>query len=435
MNESFTVQEAPAIYQVMLDTPRVRLGYKQTEVGVIPENWGVSKVEEVAKVVDSLHQTPSFSAEGYPMVRVTDIKTGNLNLNSALRVNAKVFVEFTKNYKPKRDDIVLSRVGSYGVSSFVETDEQFCMGQNTVVIQSIVPARYLYYVLNSRGVRQQIDDGSYGSGYKSLSLKNIKELLVPTPPTSTEQRSIATALSDVDALLAAQDKLIAKKRDIKQAVMQQLLTGKQRLPGFTGEWEVKRLGEIGDISSAGVDKKLRADETAVRLVNYLDAYRKDFIYSEDLNHWVTAPKHQLIRCAVKKGDIFFTPSSETRDDICKSAVAMEDIPDAAYSYHVTRLRLRDDWNLRFRTYAFKTRTFFDQAEMLCDGSGTRYVISQGKFKSMTVQVPPVEEQAAIATILSDMDADLTTLEQQHDKTRALKQGMMQELLTGRIRLV
>jgi len=217
--------------------------------------------------------------------------------------------------------------------------------------------------------------------------------------------------------------------------MQQLLTGQSRLPGFQGEWVVKRLGDVGEITSAGVDKKIRPDEAHVRLVNYLDVYRRDFIYSKDLNHWVTAPLHQAKRCAVQKGDVFFTPTSETRDDIGVSAVAMEDIPDAAYSYHVARLRLWEPWDLRFRTYIFKTRAFLDQAETLCDGNGTRYVISQGKFRSMTVLVPPVPEQTAIAEVLSDIDAELAALEQRRDKTRALKQGMMQELLTGRTRLV
>jgi type I restriction enzyme S subunit len=132
--------------------------------------------------------------------------------------------------------------------------------------------------------------------------------------------------------------------------------------------------------------------------------------------------------------VFFTPSSETRDDIGISAVAIEDIPDAAYSYHVVRLRLKEDWDLLFRTYAFKTRAFLDQAETLCDGSGTRYVISQGKFRSMTLKVPPVPEQTAIAAVLSDMDAEIGALERRLAKTRALKQGMMQELLTGKTRL-
>ena len=212
-------------------------------------------------------------------------------------------------------------------------------------------------------------------------------------------------------------------------------TGQTRLPGFHGEWDVKRLGDIGDICGSGVDKKSRPDEVPVRLVNYMDVYRRSFIYSADLDHSVTAQPHHARRCAVLKGDVFFTPSSETRDDIANSAIAMEDIVDAAYSYHVVRLRLSEPWDLRFRTYAFKTRAFLRQAETVCDGGGTRYVISLGKFRNLIVSVPPVPEQTAIAEVLWEMDVELAGLEQRGDKTRALKQAMMQELLTGRTRLV
>jgi type I restriction enzyme S subunit len=411
-------------------------GYKKSEAGIIPEEWKVFKLEETAMVVDSLHQTPSFAEDGYPMVRVTDIKTGNLSFAGTLRVSEAVFAEFTKNYKPKRDDIVLSRVGSYGISSFVEIDESFCMGQNTVVLHPKLPARFLYYVLNSRGVRQQIEDGSYGSGYKSLSLKNIKELRIPVPPTDAERNAIAEALSDVDVLIEALDQLIGKKHDLKQAAIQELLTGRQRLPGFHGEWEKKELGKLGQISGAGVDKKIRPDEPSVRLVNYMDVYRRNFIYSKDLNHVASARPEQAARCAVKRGDVFFTPSSEMPFDIAVSAVAMEDIPDAAYSYHIVRLRLDEDWDLLFRVYAFKSHEFLNQAARACEGSGVRYVITQGKFRQLSVRFPPTkEEQTAIAEVLSDMHAELDVLEQRRDKTRALKQGMMQELLTGRIRLV
>lgn len=198
---------------------------------------------------------------------------------------------------------------------------------------------------------------------------------------------------------------------------------------------MKRLDEIGEISGSGVDKKSRPDEVPVRLLNYMDVYRRSFIYSDALDHTVTARPDHARRCRVLRGDVFFTPSSETRNDIAHSAVAMEDIDDAAYSYHVVRLRLRDPWDLRFRAYAFQTAAFFRQAETLCDGGGTRYVISLDKFRCMVVAVPPVDEQAAIAEILWEMDAELAALEARRDKTRALKQGMMQELLIGRTRLV
>ena len=269
----------------------------------------------------------------------------------------------------------------------------------------------------------------------SLNTQILKAVCVVLP-TTPEQRAIAKALSDVDGLLSALEELIAKKRAIKQAAMQQLLTGKTRLPGFSGKWEMRRLGEIGDISGAGVDKKVSTNEVPVRLVNYLDVYHKTFLYSEDLTHEVTAKSDQVRRCMIEKGDIFFTPTSEVPDDIGCSVVAMEDIPYGVYSYHVVRLRLKTDWDLYFSAYAFNTKDFFDQASAQCEGSGTRYVITLPKFRAMTVCFPPsVEEQSAIANVLYDMDAEIATLEQRRDKASAIKRGMMQQLLTGQVRLI
>ena len=274
-----------------------------------------------------------------------------------------------------------------------------------------------------------------GGAQGNIGVSDIMDFPILIPERVVEQRAIAEALSDVDALIAALDALIAKKRAVKTAAMQQLLTGRQRLQGFSGEWKTQTLDQIGDIESSGVDKKVVDGEVPVRLVNYMDVYRRDWIASAHLDHRVTAPTGKAARCSVQQGDVFFTPSSEVREDIGHSAVALEDIPDAVYSYHVVRLRIREPWDLTFRAYAFKTKDFLDQASLLCAGSGTRYVISKAQFKSMTVAVPPVDEQAAIAEILFDMDAEIAALEARRDKTAAIKTGMMQELLTGRTRLV
>ncbi len=305
-------------------------------------------------------------------------------------------------------------------------------------INAVVPnkqhwADYLYYVFENAKAYLL---GNAGTTATAIISKELFQNLIFPVPAQHEQRAIAEALSDVDELLDALEELIAKKRAVKQAAMQQLLTGKTRLPGFSGKWETKRLGEIGDISGAGVDKKVSINEMPVRLVNYLDVYHKTFLYSEDLTHEVSAKSDQVRHCMIEKGDIFFTPTSEVRDDIGRSAVAMEDIPDGVYSYHVVRLRLKTDWDFYFRAYAFDTKDFLDQASTQCEGSGTRYVITLPKFRAMTVCFPlNVEEQAAIANILSDMDAEIDALEQRRDKARTIKQGMMQELLTGKVRLV
>ncbi len=420
----------------------VKRGYKQTEVGVIPEDWECVESGAMATYFGgNAFKSEVAASDGVRWLKITNVGKQRAQWTDVSYLPHSYATAF-KDYMLQEGDVVMALTrpildNELKIAKLTELDVPSLLNQRVakVIARSRADLNFIYYVLQTRHFVDSMNESMAGTDPPNIGSRALGRIPIAAPPTIDEQRAIAGALSDVDALIGALDSALAKKRDIKQAAMQQLLTGQKRLPGFRGEWKVKRLGEIGDITGSGVDKKSRPDETPVRLVNYLDVYRRDFIYSDDLNHWVTAPPHQARRCAVQKGDVFFTPSSETRDDIGFSAVAMEDIPDAAYSYHVVRLRLKQDWDLRFRTYAFKTRAFLDQAETLCDGSGTRYVISQGKFRSMTVKVPPLPEQTAIAEVLSDMDAELAALEQRRDKTRALKQGMMQELLTGRIRLV
>ncbi len=421
----------------------VKPGYKQTVVGVIPEEWNVAQLGDLKPFVTSGSRgwASYYSEHGDFFVRITNLSRMSIYLDLADCKFVRLPPEEHEGVRTqlKEQDLLISITADIGIVGYVDA----CVPLPAYINQHIallrfdssqVNCRFVSYFLASDKPQKLFRSVTDIGAKAGMSLLTVQKILTVFPPLP-EQRAIAAVLSDVDALIEGLDRLIAKKRDLKQAAMQQLLTGQTRLPGFHGEWEVKRLGEIGEISSAGVDKKIRPGEVPIRLVNYLDVYRKDFIFSDGLNHWVTAPSQQANRCAVQKGDVFFTPTSETRDDIGMSAVAMEDIPDAAYSYHVARLRLREPWDLFFRTYVFKTRAFLDQAETLCDGNGTRYVISQGKFRSMTIQVPPIPEQTAIAAVLSDMDAELAALEARRAKTRDLKQGMMQELLTGRIRLL
>jgi type I restriction enzyme S subunit len=345
-----------------------------------------------------------------------------------------------ENYRLEPGDILFSHINSLehiGKVAIYRGGLPLYHGMNLLLLRcgSELNADYLYYWLSSSpGRRASALLARPAVSQASINTSDLKSISIPVPPV-IEQKAIAEALSDADAYVESLDQLIEKKRDLKQGVMQVLLTGKRRLPGFSGAWETRTLGELGEIAGSGVDKKVHAGEAPVRLVNYMDAYRRDFIYSQNLEHWVTASASQSRRCSVRKGDIFFTPSSETRDDIGQCAVAMEDVENATYSYHVVRFRLHMPWDLKFRAYAFKTRAFLSQAETLCDGSGTRYVISLPKFRGMSITVPPVAEQIAIGSALFDIDAEIDKLVTTLDKARAIKQGMMQELLTGTIRLV
>ena len=415
-------------------------GYKRSDVGVIPEDWdvlplGACLVERPGYGINAAAVPYSSALPVY--IRITDIsEDGRFTPDKFVSVKS----EQAGNYYLSDGDIVFARTGASVGKSYRYNPKDGVLVFAGFLIRvrpdanKLLPAFAAAYVTTGtywRWVRLM----SMRSGQPGINGNEYSQLPIPLPPLP-EQGAIAAALSDVDALLVTLDQMIAKKRDLRQATMQQLLTGQARLPGFSGEWMEKALGELGEITGAGVDKKIRANEMPVRLLNYMDVYQKDFLKADDFWHEVTAKPDQVKRCAVQRGDVFFTPTSEVRNDIGHSAVAIEDAPDVVYSYHVVRLRLSEVWDIGFRAYAFKTKRFFDQASTQCEGSGTRYVITLPKFRAMTVQYPAaVAEQTAIAAVLSDMDAELAVLEARRDKTRNLKQAMMQELLTGKTRLV
>ena len=424
----------------MVDERKVPEGYKVTEVGVIPEDWdeiylskallGSPKYGINAAAVDYSESLPTY-------LRITDISDDGRFIRSK---KVSVDNESSENYYLEENDLVFARTGaSTGKTYLYDSNDGKLVYAGFLikvsVDQKIMDPRFLKSYTQTETYWNWVRVMSMRSGQPGINGSEYSKLKLPLPPLS-EQKAIAEALSDTDSLIQSVEKLIDKKNKIKHGAMQQLLTGKKRLPGFSGEWEVKRLGEIGEFSGAGIDKKINADEEKVRLLNFLDVYHKDFIYSNDLWHEVTAPKYKAEKCSIKRGDVFFTPSSELRTDIALSAVAMEDIDDAVYSYHVVRYRFYDEWDIHFKTYIFNTRFFFSQAETMCEGSGKRYVISLKKFKELEIMYPiDLREQKAIAQVLSDMDAEIEALEEKLEKYKTIKQGMMQELLTGRIRLI
>jgi type I restriction enzyme S subunit len=395
--------------------------YKNSEIGIIPQDW------KVVRLKDCLLRSPEYGInapavkfdENLPTyIRITDItEEGYFSSNDKVSVNH----HDSSRYFLEKGDIVFARTGASVGKSYLyaESDGGLVFAGFLIRIKldssKLIPI-YLANFVKTKCFWDWVRIMSMRSGQPGINGKEYAQLLLPLPPLP-EQQAIAKVLSDVDALIASLDALIAKKRAIKQGVMQELLTGKTRLPGFNGGWEEQPLEKLGSITGSGVDKKIHSNESAVRLLNFMDIYSNSYIFLSDLHQTVTAPNYKIHDCSILKGDIFFTPSSEMPYDIGISAVAMEDINNGVYSYHIVRYRLNEtnNWDLLFRSFIFKTSFFLDQAKKVCAGSGQRYVISLASFKSL--------------------DIEIKKLGQQRMKMQVLKQGMMQELLTGRIRLL
>ena len=340
-------------------------------------------------------------------------------------------IGYSCTYSHNTPTILVARVGA-NAGMINKGVGKYNVSDNTLIIcndESVYNYEFAYYQLLNYNINRLV----FGSGQPLVTAGQLKKIKLPVPPME-EQRKIAEILGAWDEAIEKQSRLIERLEVLKRALMRRLLTGRTRLSGFTTPWQKIKLGEIGTITSAGVDKKINDGEVPVRLLNFVDVFYRDFLYDNELEHWVTAKPVKVAQCSIQKGDIFFTPSSETPTDIALSAVAMEDMPEAVYSYHIVRLRPHIDMDLRYRAYAFKTDEFYKQAERICDGSGQRYVISQNGFRSMEIHLPSLPEQKAIAEVLTAADNEIATHRKKLDALRIQKRGLMQQLLTGKTRV-
>lgn len=403
----------------------------------IPEGWSVKKLSEVSTFCGG--STPSRDHPEYFNGNIPWVKTTDLN-NSVLYETEENITSLGLNNSSckiiKNGAVCVAMYGGFnqiGRTCLLGIDATINQALTAIIPNEKLLNSYLLLYLTNN-VRAWKSYAGSSRKDPNITKKDIESFKIIVPPLP-EQEKIAGILGTWDEAIEKLSNLIEQKKLLKKGLMQKLLTGKVRLPGFTQPWKEVKLGEIGTITSAGVDKKIVEGEKLVKLLNYMDVYRKDFLYSSDMSMTVSAPERQIKNCDLKKGDIFFTPSSETRDDIAHSAVVIEDIGNGVYSYHIVRLRPTKPIDLKFSAYAFKTDMFYRQAYAWCAGSGQRYVLSQDDFRNMRVFIPSdISEQQAIADVLSTADDEINLLNQKLEALKEQKKGLMQQLLTGQIRV-
>jgi type I restriction enzyme S subunit len=393
-------------------------GYKQTEVGVIPEEWEVKRLGEIvtAGPKNGYSGRVGQEARGTPTLRLTATSAGCLILNDETVKRLDETIGPNSDLFLQPGDLLIQRSNT---PELVGTTAVFDGPPGTFVYPDLMmrlrfkdqsTAHWIWRYANSRNGRHfflSTAAGSTGSMPK-LSGAALRRMMVPLP-TLREQRAIAAALSDVDALIGAVDKLIAKKRDLKQAAMHQLLTGKQRLPGFRGQREVKRLGDVSHIKTG---KKNNEDKVQ-------DGAYPFFVRSQTV---------ERINTLSFDGEAILVPGEGGIGTIFHYIVGK-------FDYHQRVYKISDfsgDVSGKFVFYCM-TQNFNKQATRN-SVKATVDSLRLPTFQGYEFVAPSFDEQTAIAAVLSDMDAEIAALEGKRDKTRSLKHGMMQELLTGRIRL-
>jgi len=390
-------------------------GYKLTEVGVIPEDWEVCILSKIAVIQGGIAKNAERNVHDPIKVfylRVANVQDGYLDLSemSTLTISKSDLIR----YSVYANDILMNEGGDYdqlGRGAVWKGQYSPCIHQNHVFVvrcRNLIIADFLSAYTRSRASKQYfLYAGKQTTNLASISKTSLGELPIVIPPLP-EQQIIAHALSDVDALFGALDRLIYKKRDLKQAAMQQLLTGKTRLPGFKEEWKLKRLGDMVTILKG----QLITESNAI-------------------------PGPYPVIAGGKKPAYFHNLANRTGRTITISAsgasagyVAFFNEP--IFASDCSTISAANNYSLDFVFFQLqmKQATIYNSQT-----GGAQPHIHAHDIKPINVFWPPLPEQTAIVAVLSDMDAELSALEKRREKTLSIKQAMMQELLTGRIRLV
>lgn len=404
----------------------MKRGYIKSEFGPIPSSWEIKRLNEIGEALIGLTYRPSdVKSSGTLVLRSSNIQ------NEALAFEDNVFVnsEIPERIRVRVGDVLICvRNGSrdlIGKSAFLdERVEEMTFGAFMAVYRSSI-GKLASYFFQSEILKRQINE-HLGATINQITNKSINSFRIPLPPTQIEQQAIATALSDIDALIDGLSKLITKKRDIKQATMQQLLAGKTRLPGFSGEWEEKTLGDVLE-----------------KIVGGGTPSRANPAYWNGEIPWVTVKDFATFNAysaqeyisinGLKKSASNLIPAgtliTSTRMAVGKSVVYKVDV---AINRDLKALYFYQTISVEFMAYWFE---FHEQFISELGSGSTVKGISIGDLQRLKFNAPQYDEQTTIAQVLCDMDNEITALEKRLEKTRMLKQGMMQELLTGRIRLV
>lgn len=425
----------------------IPLGNKQTEVGVIPEDWEVSKLSELGEVIRGASPRPKgdkrFYGGSIPRLMVEDVTRDGKIVTPQIDFLTE---EGAKRSRPcKKGTLTIVCSGTVGIPSFLGVDACIHDGFLALVnIRKNSSDEYLYHQLCC--LRESFENSAtHGGIFTNLTTFGVKEFKVPLPPTKAEQEAIAEALSDTDALIESLKQLIAKKHQIKQGAMQELLTGKRRLPGFEikqgykqtevgvipEDWEVLPLDAFLSFISYGFTNPMPTSESGgIYMITAKDINGGKIQY--DTARCTTEEAYRTLltdKSRAKAGDLLLTK------DGTLGRVALVDNKKICINQSVAVLRLNSKADAKFLKILLEDPQY--QSRMLEDAGGSTikhiYITIVNR---MPIAVPPTKaEQEAIAIILSDMDSEITILEEKLAKTRQIKQGMMQELLTGKIRLI
>jgi type I restriction enzyme S subunit len=416
------------------------------EYGRAAAPWPISKLASVAKVETGLtpptQDLTNYGSE-YSFVSPADISDDKYVFKTRKGLSQRGF-DLTRRFPAGSVLFVCigSTIGKCAIATCEMTSNQQI---NAVIPSEVMSSEFVYYWLSA--VASKVRASASEQAVPLISKSQFSLLEIPVPQLE-EQRAIAEALGDVDALIAAQQKLVAKKRAIKTATMQRLLTGKQRLPGFgegcgykktevaviPEDWQVANLHELLESARLGGNYTNSDKPTSSPLIKMGNIGRGK-IRLDKLEY---IPDNVLVRSEDRLhfGDVLLN-TRNTLDLVGKVCIWRDELPKAFYNSNLLRLKFREEriGDNFFANLALNSKYAIEQLRGFATGTTSVAAIYSRDLAKLQLAFPSVPEQRAIAQVLTDMDAEITALEKRLVKTKDIKQGMMQELLTGRTRLV
>ncbi len=438
----------------------VTKGFKRTEIGEFPEDWFEVSLGEYGVKIGS-GMTPRggsavYRDSGRPFVRSQNVGWGHLRLHDLAFIDDVTHRTFPAT-EIREGDVLLNITGaSIGrcaiASSFLDGGN---VNQHVCIIRTkpALSQNYLSYVLLSSIGQKQIESFQAGGNREGLNFGQIRSIRLPQPPTLDEQERIARALSDTDKLIASLEKLIIKKKDIKTATLQQLLTGKTRLPGFgegkgykqtelgkiPEDWSLSSYGEVFHFLRTASNSRSELSEDGDTLyIHYGDIHTQFHHHLDPKLASVPRISEELVKTAnfVRDGDLLMADASEDYEGIGKS-IEVVNVGSQKMVAGLHTFLLRDTKGVfapGFKGYLHEIRSVKASLDRLATGLKV-YGLSKSSLQQVLIPVPSYAEQEAITAVLSDIESELNCLEEKLGKVKLTKRGMMQELLTGRTRLV
>lgn len=420
-----------------LSMAEMKSGYKMTEVGVIPEDWEVKELGDITKDMSdgpfgsnlkSCHYTNNKEVR---IIQLSNIGTDGWSDNNRKYTTYK-HLDTIRRCEVKSGNLVIAKMMPAGRAIICpSTDAAYVLSSDAVRVNLLecVNNDYAFYCTKSGYYLSQIAENTQGSTRARTSIKKLRNILFCMPDVK-EQVAIAAALSDVDSLISALTKKIEKKKAIKQGLMQQLLTSKKRLPGFCGDWIKKKVSSVSDILRGGSPRPIENYIVKSGGVNWIKIGDVD-----SSAKYIFRTNEQIIESGIQysrfvhSGDLLLSNSmSFGRPYILKTEGCIHDGWLVIQNYDKY-------FDKEFLYYLLGSDEVLKQYKSLAAGSSVLNLNKDIVGKVVLYFPPSISEQTAIANILSDCDSEIAALEEKRDKYKEIKQGMMQQLLTGKIRLI